>query len=413
MPELWPTQKKFLQTIATEANVAFAASRGVGKTYVGALGMDLKAAAREAIYTVVARRLRSLTGNFALNMMKAGRDFGIPTKRGYYADTPCVWVNNSPVCFLSTFNATSIAGLRGDSIAGALVEEATLQTEDTFHAVESTLRDGDDPFLWLLYNRVGPTSWVKRLIEDGEEDELGTRHHFTVLEARTEENKRLPQSYVDRLRSLPGHYRARDYENKWAAASGLVYPIFRECSCIHDPKKPYILGYDPAPVNTQAAGCVQRQKDHYCVVDEIYTRRGATLRHGRDALEQIKARWGDPQFAVIDSAAYDHIHEAIHFMNWDVYVPEDKTHAETIPILRLILEQGQLRVNPATCPNTVAELYSVIYDEKTEKIANGQEDHATDWMRYTAPFIPPDFPPIPELRVATMSDYWDMAYAAR
>ena len=408
--ELWPTQQKFLQTIATESNVAFAASRGVGKTYIAALGMNVKAAAREAVYTIIARRKRSLTGNFALNMIQSGKDIGIPVKRGYYANEPCMWVNNSPVCFLSSFNATSIAGLRGDSIAGAIVEEATLQTEDTFHAVESTLRDGDDPFLWLLYNRVGPTSWVKRLIEDKEEDELGQVHQFTVLSARTEENKRLPKSYIDRLRALPGHYRARDYENKWAAASGLVYPIFTECSCKYDNKKPYILAYDPAPVNTQAALCIQRQRDHYCIVDEIYTRRGATLRSGRDALEQIKARWGNPEFAVIDSAAYDHIHEAIHFMNWDVYTPTDKTHANTIPVLRLLLEQGQLRINPATTPNTTAEFYSVVYDEKTEKIAGDQEDHGSDAARYVAEYLPPDYPPMPKLAIAKMTDYWDMAY---
>ena len=388
--QLWTGQKAFLHAQASQPNIAFAASRGAGKTYALAAAMVIQAAANEGVYAILAPRWRTISGNVLLQMQKVGRDLGFSVTQGYYADRKCAWVENSPVAFLTTFTANSIAGFRGDSLRGAWMEEATMQTEDAFHAVESTLRDGDNPFLWLSYNRTTPTSWVKRLVEDGEEDDLGNRFQFELVEARTEDNQFLPASYLERLQRLPGHYRARDYENRWAAASGLIYPIWRECNCRFDARLPYILAYDPAPVNTQAAIAIQRHTDHFCAVDEIYTRRGATLRHGRAALEQIEARWGRPALAVLDPAAYDHVYEARFFRQWVTMKPLTKEHNATVPILRLLLEQGRLRVNPATCPNTAAELNSVIYDEDTEKIATKQEDHATDALRYVACYLEPE-----------------------
>lgn len=410
---LWKGQKRFLAAQARHANVAFAASRGAGKTYALAMGMCLQAAAESRIYGVLAPRQRTMTGNVLLQLTKAGRDLAIPVRAGYYAEQRAAFIGDSVVCFFSGFNVTAIANFRGDSMGGFWLEEATLLTEDVFHAAESTLRDGDDPFLWLSYNRTTPTSWVKRLIEDGKEDELGNVFDFALVEARTEDNKYLPAAYLERLKRLPGHYRARDYENKWAAASGLVYPIWSECTCTFDPRRPYILAYDPAPVNTQAALCIQAQRDHFCIVAEIYTRHGATLRSGRDALDQIEARWGKPHVAVLDPAAYDHVHEATYYKHWTTLTPSTKEHIVTIPILRVLLEQRRLRVNPATCPNTSAELWSVVYDERREKIANEQEDHATDAMRYVSEFLEAEVLPMPRGPLPTFQDRWDEAYAAR
>lgn len=414
---LYRSQKAFLRKQANSRNVAYAASRGTGKTYALATAMNLQAAAYPGVYAISAGRWRTLVGNVMLQMVKAGRDSGIPVRSGYYADQRCAYVADSIVCFFTTATISAIANFRGDSMRGWWFEEATLQSEDAFHAAESTLREGDDPFLWLSYNRTSPVSWVKRLIEDGEEDDFGNVFKFDLIEGRTEENLSLPQSYLDRLRRLPGHYRMRDYENQWAVASGLVYPHWRETRATFDSTKPYLLAYDPAPVNTQAALCLQAQSDHWAVVDELYTRRGATLRNARMALEQIEARWGKPHAAVLDPAAYDHNWEATNVMHWTVLHPSTKEHAVTIPILRVLLEQGRLRVNPATCPNTAAELYSVVYDEVREKIAdvvNGvaQEDHATDALRYVSEFLEAEIKQRPLASAGTFNDRWAADYAA-
>ena len=342
---------------------------------------------------------------------------GISVTSGYYAGRPSLFIGESIVCLLTTFTASSIANFRGDSVRGAIMDETTLQTEDAFHAIESILRDGPNPFMWLFYNRTGPTSWVKRLIEDGQEDDEGNTFKFSLVEGFTWENHELPASYLHRLSRLTGHYKERDWYNRWTAASGLVYPHWVKGTGTFDANKIYLLAYDPAPVNTQAAMCIQRQADHWAVVDEIYTRRGATIRDARSALEQIEARWGKPHMAVLDPAAYEHVHQAIYVMHWRVLQPSTKVKEVTIPILRALPEEGKLRVNPATCPNTVAELGSVVYDEDTEtlkKVIGGvrQEDHALDALRYISEFLEMDLDvtPLPPQAPPTFDDRWNQHY---
>lgn len=276
-----------------------------------------------------------------------------------------------------------------------------------------------DPFvpIWATCNPVGPTNWVKYRLDKGmwdHEAKFTIEDNPSLGPERVEEIKRLARQSTDTL------YYDRMIEGKWISPEGLVYPRWRECTCTFDQHAPYLLAYDPAPVNTQAAIAIQTKGGpgtgmdaHFCAVDEIYTRRGATLRNARAALEQIQARWGRPLLAVLDTAAYDHVHEATFYMRWNVTTPHTKEHVVTIPRLNLLLEQERLRVNPATCPNTAAELYSVIYDETKEKIANNQEDHATDALRYIAPRLEAEILPAPAVRAPTFSEQWDEAYAAR
>lgn len=263
--------------------------------------------------------------------------------------------------------------------------------------------DADAP-KWGTCNPTHPKHWCKQRIDAG-------RWPHEDLWLLDDNPTLTPEQREAYAAQFVGVFYQRMIEGKWVAPEGLVYPHWRECSCVFDPLKPWVLSYDPAPVNTQAALAIQRQADHYCVVDEIYTRHGATLRRGIDSLDVIEGRWGRPHAAVLDPAAWDHVHEAVYAKGWTV-LPVDKTYPDIIHGLQLLLEQGQMRLNPATCPNAAAELYSVVYDSETEKYAERQEDHACDAMTYVAQHIEALLP-MPGIRPDNFQTRWDRAYAAR
>lgn len=256
-----------------------------------------------------------------------------------------------------------------------------------------------------------PTNWVKKRLDEG-----WWRHDEKFLVSDNPSlTKQQVEEYIARHDPTTTYYK-RMILGEWFAEDGLVYPHWQECNCTFDPRKPYLLAYDPAPVNTQAALCIQMQEGidpHFCVVDEHYTRRGATLRSARAACEQIEAKWGRPLLASLDTAAYDHIFEATYALRWTVVTPATREHLVTIPQLNLLLGQGRLRINPATCKNTVSELYSVIYDDKRETIRTGQEDHATDALRHIAGRLQAFIPDRSLLHKPTVSDAWDNAYVNR
>lgn len=357
-------------------------------------------ATRPGLHFLIGSSLRLMKLQNVRDIRAIARKAGIPTT-GVHSQDSTMRVGPSTVmvrAFTDVGDEEFIRSLHGGKSLWA--EEVSKVPEICYDMAVSRC-DADSP-KWATCNPTHPLHWAKKRIDDG-------RWPHEDLWLLDDNPTLTPEEREAYAAQFTGIFHDRMIKGMWVSAEGLVYPIWQECSCEFDPRRPWLLAYDPAPVNTQAALCIQPQTDHYCVVDEMYTRRGATLRNPRAALEQIEAKWGTPLLAVMDPAAYDHVFEARHHMRWRVTSPRTKEHVLTIPILNLLLGQGRLRINAYRCPNTAAEFYSVVYDERREKIAPGQEDHATDAARYIAPSLEAELPlPVPAKR--TMQHIWDEHY---
>ena len=374
-----------------------------GKSYnIAHLAVD-RYLTHPGLHFLIGSSLRLLKLQNVKDIRAIARRVGAPTT-GVHTQDSTMRVGPSTVMVRAFTDVGDEEFIRSLHAGQSLWAEEVSKVPEVCYDMAVSRCDPDAP-KWATCNPTHPQHWAKKRIDAGRwphEDLWLLDDNPTLTPAERE-------AYAAQF---TGIFHDRMIKGLWMAAEGLVYPSWQECSCEFDPGRPYLLAYDPAPVNTQAALCIQPQKDHYCVVDELYTRRGATLRKPREALEQIRARWGNPLIAMLDPAAYDHVYEATHFMKWRVLTPSTKEHVVTIPILNLVLAQHRLRVNAYHCPNTAAELYSVIYDEKSEKIANGQEDHATDALRYIAGILDADRPP-PAVAPNTFQTRWDEHYAAQ
>ena len=348
------------------------------------------------LHFLIGSSLRLMKLQNVKDIRAIARKAGIPTT-GVHSQNSTMRVGPSTVmvrAFTDVGDEEYIRSLHGGK---SLWAEEISKVPEVCYDMASSRCDVSAP-KWATCNPTHPQHWAKKRMD------AGRWPHYDLW--LLDDNPTLtPEEREAYAAQYEGIFKDRMIDGKWVAAEGLVYPIWQECDCEFDPDKPWLLAYDPAPVNTQAALCIQPQRDHYCVVDELYTRRGATLRNPRSALEQIEAKWGRPLIAMLDPAAYDHTFEARHHMRWTVSAPQTKEHVLTIPVLNLLLGQGRMRVNSYRCPNTAAELWSVVYDERREKIAVGQEDHATDALRYIAPILEAEMPlPTPQKR--TFRDIW-------
>ena len=372
-----------------------------GKSYnIGKLALA-RYQSHPGLHLLVGASLRLLLLQIIPELRGHCRRFGIPMGR-FNRATNTINIANSTLLVLGLAEAGDEERIRSLHNVRSLWAEEVSKMPEVCYDMAVSRCDPDAP-KWATCNPTHPKHWAKQRIDAG-------RWLHQALWLLDDNPSLTPEERELYAAQFVGVFYARMIEGKWVAPEGLVYPHWRECSCVFDPERPWVLAYDPAPVNTQAAIAIQAQGDHWCAVDEIYTRHGQTLHRGIDALDVIRSRWGRPHAAVLDPAAWDHVHEAIYAMNWRV-LGVNKVYPDIIHDLQLLLEQGQLRLNPSTCPNAAAELYSVVYDSETEKYANGQEDHACDALTYVAQHIAALIP-LPVKRRATFRDQWEATYLA-
>ena len=114
-------------------------------------------------------------------------------------------------------DATAIAGANW---AGAAIDEATHIHPDVVGMVESRLRVGAEPRLWIATNPGGPAHWLKRDYVDPE----GAH----VITSALEDNPHLPDGYRERLerRWPPGSpMHDRMVRGLWVSAAGEIWAV--------------------------------------------------------------------------------------------------------------------------------------------------------------------------------------------
>ena len=124
------------------------------------------------------------------------------------------------------------------------VAEATEISEDDWEKFARAMRAGKGPYHQRIAdcNPAAPGHWLNQRALAGKMTRLVSRHA---------DNPSITPQYLEALRSLSGHRRARLYEGRWVAAEGCVFPEFGDQN-VSEPflggwpaDWPCWLGYDP------------------------------------------------------------------------------------------------------------------------------------------------------------------------
>lgn len=277
-------------------------------------------------------------------------------------------------------------------------EEATELEESDHNALLARLRGQAAPWRQLLYtcNPDAPTHWIHRRLIQGRE----ARAYYS----KATDNAYNPDDYMDTLGRLTGTERDRLLLGQWVQASGLVYDVWSdgpddgnvtEAAERIPNHGQFVLAIDDgyAGKRDDATGhftpdshpravllCQIRDDGRVCIFDEDYRVQTLSDQH----IESVLQTYGEPDYAVVDSAAAE-LRGRLRAYGIGTYgKPSDIE--ESIKITRRMLAPDlngwrRILVHPR-CRHLRAEMVSYRYDDKGRPLK--QFDHGCDALRYLA-----------------------------
>jgi phage terminase large subunit len=248
------------------------------------------------------------------------------------------------------------------------VAESTEITEEDWERLLTRLRNNRMPYQQAIAdcNPSAPGHWLNM---------RAARGQMTRLQSRHTDNPSLTPEYLDTLRGLTGHRRARLFEGRWVAGEGTVFPEFDDQRHVMAPFAvpgdwPQIVGLDPGYDHPCAIlwlaiapnGCLY-------VVDELY-RGGKSVAehaadiHARNAGRTVRYYYADPQHAFSSTAQspksiaqqFAECSPPLRFGPW----PRSTDKEAMVNAVRERLAADRLKVF-ATCANTIREFQSWSY----------------------------------------------------
>lgn len=281
--------------------------------------------------------------------------------------------------------------IRGLTLAGSLLDEATLLPQSFFKMCLSRLRvpnaklfattNPDSKFHWLK------TDFLDKFADDPEE--------LASFKFKLEDNPYLTDAYKTALKKeYSGLWYRRFIEGEWVQAEGAIYDFFDEE--IHVVAKPptyaksYYLGIDYGTTNAFAAVLIGFNDDHSpCMwVEKEYYWDSKVMGYQKTDAEYAqdiqRAFAGYPiRLTYLDPSAASFETEMRRQK-----MPVKQAKNEVIDGIRYVatlLSQGDL-VICKDCKNLLKEIESYVWDEKSVRLGEDkpikQRDHALDAMRY-------------------------------
>ncbi|NDK08539.1 PBSX family phage terminase large subunit [Candidatus Gracilibacteria bacterium] len=298
---------------------------------------------------------------------------------------------------LGANDAQAETKVRGLTLAGVLVDEVTLLTEDFFTTLLGRLSVNGARLIGTT-NPDSPNHWFKRKYLDRADDLGWSIWHFTM-----DDNPGLDPDYIARVsREYTGLYRRRFIDGEWVAAEGAIYTAWdpdRHVAPWADlpPMARYIgVGIDYGTTNpTDALLLGQDRLGGYWLVDE-WRHDPATTNQRLTDEEQSKALrdWLlhphtphpteplIPEVTVDPAAAGFRVQLARDGIQTS---PANNDVTAGIQALAHLLATGRLKVTDK-CPGFINEVTGYSWDPKATK--KGEDtpiktaDHALDAARY-------------------------------
>lgn len=281
--------------------------------------------------------------------------------------------------------------IRGWTLGGALIDEATLSPQSFFKMALSRLRvpgakmlattNPDSKFHWLK------TDFIDKFADDSKE--------LANFKFRLDDNPYLTDSYKQSLKKeYSGLWYRRFIEGEWVQAEGAIYDFFDHD--IHSVKeaptyaKYFCLGCDYGTKNAFAAVLVGFNDDHHPAlwVEKEYYWDSQTMGYSKTDAEyavDLRREFGGYPIKIIylDPSAKSFETELKR-----ARMPVKQAKNEVIDGIRCVatfLSQGDLVIK-RNCTNLLKEFESYVWDEKSIRMGEDkpikQRDHALDALRY-------------------------------
>ena len=299
-----------------------------------------------------------------------------------------LYIKNRLVHIIGCSDERAEQKIRGQTSAGAYLDEATLLPESAVKMLQSRLRVPGAK-LFATTNPDSPFHWFKRDFLEGNPD---VKHWKFLMD----DNPFLAQDYKDYLkRQYQGLWYKRYIEGQWVQAEGAIYDFFdSKVHVIDHPQsiaESYICGVDYGTSNPCAfvlIGVNRKRYPNMWVEAEYYwdsrkqQRQKTDAEYADDLYEFIANK--PVQAIYIDPSAVSFRVELQRKGHLNVLEAKNEV-VDGIRLVSTYLNAGTVKIC-RSCPNLIKEMQSYVWDSKSEK--NGidkplkENDHALDALRY-------------------------------
>lgn len=285
--------------------------------------------------------------------------------------------------------------IRGMTLAGGLVDEATIIPENFFKMLLSRLSIPGAK-LFVTTNPDSPFHWLKTQFID-RQAELD----MNVFDFDLEDNPSLTEEYKNALRrEYQGLWYERFIKGRWVQAEGAIYDFFdKELHTLLAPPgvaEYHLIGVDYGTTNPCSFQDIAVSRSHYPNIwaeREYYWNSKKELRqkpdseYAQDLKEFIQ---GLPVKAIlIDPSAASFIAECRRIGISNI-VEADNDVLTGIRYVSTLLHEGTLKVC-RNCINLIKEIQTYVWDEKAslrgEDKPKKENDHALDAVRYACMYL--------------------------
>lgn len=310
----------------------------------------------------------------------------------YTAGAPTAQILGKTIHVLGASDARAEMVLRGLTVAGAYVDEATLVSEAFWTQLLGRM-SVPGARLFATTNPDGPAHWLKRQVVD-RAVELGYR----VFGFKLADNTHLDPAYVTQIsREYVGLWYRRFILGEWVQAAGAIYEMWDtdrhvipattvprmdrvltagvDYGDVH-PTRGYLLGLGPdiGPAGGYAL----------YVTAEWAPGRMTIGGHSTDLRRWLAEQPAQPEWVAVDSAAASFKHQLFH----DGMVNVRNAHKAVLPGIRTLsalLAVNKLYVSDA-CPHLIDRLPGYVWDAKATAAGEDkpvkENDDEVDALRY-------------------------------
>lgn len=358
-----------------------------GKTTALALGFAVWACVRfqNQCFALCGKTRTSLRRNLVLPLCQQLRTLGFAVSEKQsqgYLDLEFFGHKNRFYCFGGK-DETSASLIQGMTLAGVLLDEVQLMPRSF---VEQALARCSVPGskIWFSCNPDKPSHWFYRewILKAKEKHALYL--HFTM-----DDNASLTPAIRRRYERLySGAFHDRYVKGIWAAAQGLVYPMFRTELHVGTPPglpERYAISCDYGTINPASFGLWGLSCGCWFRIAESYydARKAGIPRTDEEHYAALEALAGDRKIeqVVVDPSAASFI-ACIRRHGRFCVVPAKNDVLSGIHRTADALRNGEIKIG-SCCADALREFTLYAWDEKAIRDAPLKEhDHAMDDIRY-------------------------------
>lgn len=341
---------------------------------------------------MIGKTIRSVYSNLFTVLMDPKKTGVWAQAIQYTANAPYATILGRRVHVLGANDSKAEGKLRGITLAGAYLDEATLVSKEFFDQLLGRM-SVDGAKLFTTTNPDNPAHWLMRDWLSNPNAPL-RRWHFTI-----EDNPGLNEQFKADIRSMyTGLYYRRFVLGEWVAAEGAIFdmwdPDLHVVDLMPQVHRWVSLGIDYGASNPTAAVLFGLGNDRKLYAVSEYRYDGRQQRRTQTQSETsaaIRAWLADipqhgrvrPPFVAVDPSAAS-FKEQLHRDGLSP-VPADNTVLDGIRLVSDLLAQNKLFVH-RSCKGLIAEIPSYSWDDRAALLGEDKplkvNDHSCDATRY-------------------------------